>query len=1059
MAVNSDPVLVRICDLAGRPRGTGFIADDLGTLVTTHEAVDGLSRVVLHAPGDRTYLAEADAITPLPERDLALVRTEGLSLSPLAIGTERSARARVRLRVGGWLDTELIGTSSVTYTSTDRFHPIENALELALPEAATVQLRLSAQASGTPLLDAGTGAVLAVLGTALHAPHRGAGFAVPIRTAAGDTASGTDELCALLTRNETTVPAFGPDLNLAGTLQLTRTVIGSAAPPEPPDRLPRPEVAEEFRAFTAGDASVLGLVGAPGTGRTTELAAWARERALAGSAQPTVWLRGAELRAADGSLRDAVGRALAQAGWTVAAGEPTVGDPWQANPDVVARLARDAGRPLLVLLDAPEEMPPYLAHELRRWATGTASWLRASGARLAVACRPEFWEQAGRLFPDALLHQPTQSPTGPPLPACVRLGDLPQGHPLTLRMRTELPETGETNADRHEIFAAWLDLLALRIALRAAGRGRNPLARDSAALRRLAVRAAGRLHEAAQACLGHGQGGLDRAVFETVFPVDGGWASAVLAEGALVPAGEGYRFADEEFGDWLQGTHLDIDGALDTLIHTPPGDTAGIPVPRHRIGPVAEALLLLDRTSGPVALAQRLHPLITALDANGDGDGDGYGYGEGDAAWWAARLLAETLPRLPDAGPYMPVLRILAARLVRDGATRGFGPWFWTRLPLSTGHRCELLRQLLPLDPAPPSEGDRFLDATAELLAADPRAAQHFICRWFGDNRPLRAPGATVATAAQALLHTHRRYALDDLAEALLDAAHPRADELLAELQHDEPAALCRAVHRWAHDNRAERRTAAATYALRLAPCVEADREQLRHAALALLRHPEDDSTLHSTALALLVSDPVSRTRQLPAALAHFASTDTSHASHTSHTSPELIRALGTALTTHPGPVFAAFQARLRAPAGPESSAAPLILRTLARVRTPALARQAARLVREYAQLRPDAAAAPVAAFAARRLQDGPAARATLHPLLADLLTHPAPRLRAALGHVLATEAPTRPLAAELLDLLLTTERDPAVLAAVRGATVPRPQPQTALRTAGQQPAPPAWHP
>ncbi|MBR7671896.1 hypothetical protein KDA82_02340, partial [Streptomyces daliensis] len=90
------PTLVRICDLAGRTRGTGFLADDLGTLVTSHEAVDGLRRVVVHAPTERpgrsgdaaapSCLAEADAITPLPEWDLALVRTAGLGVAPEVIG-------------------------------------------------------------------------------------------------------------------------------------------------------------------------------------------------------------------------------------------------------------------------------------------------------------------------------------------------------------------------------------------------------------------------------------------------------------------------------------------------------------------------------------------------------------------------------------------------------------------------------------------------------------------------------------------------------------------------------------------------------------------------------------------------------------------------------------------------------------------------------------------------------------------------------------------------------------------------------------------------------------
>ncbi|WP_234325705.1 hypothetical protein, partial [Streptomyces sp. NRRL S-146] len=46
-AVPAD-ALVRIHDLAGRPRGTGFLADHHGTLITSHEAVDGLPRLVLH---------------------------------------------------------------------------------------------------------------------------------------------------------------------------------------------------------------------------------------------------------------------------------------------------------------------------------------------------------------------------------------------------------------------------------------------------------------------------------------------------------------------------------------------------------------------------------------------------------------------------------------------------------------------------------------------------------------------------------------------------------------------------------------------------------------------------------------------------------------------------------------------------------------------------------------------------------------------------------------------------------------------------------------------------
>ncbi|MGW2715239.1 hypothetical protein ACWC4J_40720, partial [Streptomyces sp. NPDC001356] len=77
--------LVRIRDLAGRPRGLGFLADHEGTLLTSHEAVDGLPRLVLHAGEDRTCVVGPDAVIALPGLGLALVRTEGLGVEPLPL--------------------------------------------------------------------------------------------------------------------------------------------------------------------------------------------------------------------------------------------------------------------------------------------------------------------------------------------------------------------------------------------------------------------------------------------------------------------------------------------------------------------------------------------------------------------------------------------------------------------------------------------------------------------------------------------------------------------------------------------------------------------------------------------------------------------------------------------------------------------------------------------------------------------------------------------------------------------------------------------------------------
>ncbi|MER6119047.1 trypsin-like peptidase domain-containing protein [Streptomyces sp. NPDC001743] len=1243
MGCGDRATLVRLCDPAGRPRGTGFVADDRGTVVTSHEAVAGLPHLLLHGADGRTCRVEASDLAALPELGLALLPTggpESLGVPPLPIALREriDAGTYVSIAAHGWREARVLGTAQATYTADGRTHTIGRALELALGTDGSDALRLGGAAVGGPVLDPDSGAVIALLATALRTGQAAAGCAVPL---AGPDRDGP--LGALLERNARGVPGYGTDLNVAGALQLTAMSAGFAeGPPAGLDPVERPDVAAESDAFaTAGPTAdgqaapvVLGLVGAPGTGRTTELAALAARRAGGPVPALTLWLRGADLLADDTSVADAIARTLQQAGRIVTAAG-AVGDMATATPERVARLAVDAGSPLLVLLDGPEEMPPVLAHRLARWTAGTVGWLRDHGARLVVACRPEHWETAGALCPPGALHRPVR-PAGR-LPAAVRIGDLTVGqaerareryglppdalapghdrHPLTLRLLAEvreaLPADAPGRPGTEEVFGAHMDLMCLRIAVRIAAQWRP--APHGAAVRRLAARVAGQVHEAARRCLGPGQGELDRASFEEVFPWRTGWAPAVLTEGLLVPAGAGYRFAHEELGDWVQGAHLDLDAALRALVHRwhaeagagaaavagerggrvphprrPGGQAARgapaegawtegaslpdvpvqdapapeqphrLPVPRHRIGPVIEALLLLGRRQGPAALAHRLADLIGALDrlsakerAGAAGPVEalarpgaapparprvpagstelagprtfpgttepagprrsagsatpaqspvpahapepteaapGRALPPPDALWWAGRLLSETLLRVPDARPYLGVLRLLAGRIVGSsaggGGARGayaeFGPWFWRRLRLPEADRMDLFRRLVPADPPPRSrtdaetagvtdveaagvtdaetsgvtgtagatdaetagateaetagdrDGGRFLDAVARRLAAQPRTVQPLLCAWFTDEHPLAAepgtiPRPTVAAAAQALLYARRGLALDELTDALVSSGHPRADELLAALAEDEPAALCRAVERWSRDDdRRARRIAAASYGALVAghPTRETDRALLRRAALALLARPAD-TDLHGPALALLVADPQTRDRYLPQALRAFA-TD----------GPEIdAAALAVALPTHPEAVLAAYRERLVRP----GDGAGEVLRALAGIDAPALALHAAGLVRAYVGGHPGDTS-HAAAYLERRLEHGPAARALLLPLLTGLLRErPAPApVRGSIAAVLASPGSpaSQPLRDTLLEVLLDFEqggghRDPLVLEAL----------------------------
>ncbi|MPY64525.1 trypsin-like peptidase domain-containing protein, partial [Streptomyces spongiae] len=360
-----DEILVRICDRAGRPRGTGFVADRHGTVLTSHEAVEGLARLVLRAPGGRTFAVTADEVTPLPALDLAIVRTDGLGLAPLPITVRDAVEpgTYVRIAAGGWREARVLGAADVTYTAGDDSHLLGGALELAIGTAGRDALRPGGGAAGGPVLDATTGTVIGVLGTALRTERGAAGFAVPLREADGP-------LGELLSRNAATVPAYGPDLNLAGVLELTATLVGSEGPSTTVAPVERADVVREFTAFIDGQATVLALVGAPGSGRTTELAVLADRRSRSPEPAPTLWLRGADLRDTDESVEDAARRALERAGRIVVASRADEGLPsavvppgeyagelGDITPERLARLARAAGRPLLLLLDTPEEMP------------------------------------------------------------------------------------------------------------------------------------------------------------------------------------------------------------------------------------------------------------------------------------------------------------------------------------------------------------------------------------------------------------------------------------------------------------------------------------------------------------------------------------------------------------------------------------------------------------------------------------------------------------------------------------------------------------------------------
>ncbi|MFC5907425.1 serine protease [Streptacidiphilus monticola] len=934
-------MLVEICDLTGRVLGLAFAVDHAGTLLTAYEVVDGQEEFLLRPqsrePADAVRVG-SDRVTGLPEEGLALVRGE-LLVPPLPLLVVGAQPGPLRL-----LDLPgfVAGTVSARYAGDERFHSLTSVWQLTVDQ---VPYGLPLGVAGAPVLDAASGAVVAVATVALRCRRRGAVLAVPLRESAG--------LADVLARSAASVPAYGPALNLAGVLQLTSRRLPLAAVAE---RVPREDV-----DWGGLDHPLTVLVGPGGSGRTTELAALAVGRAQAVWREPTLWLRGSDLSPRDATVLDAAERLL---------------------PDVraAARVAAQARRPLLLALDAPEEMPPALAARAGAWLADSAAQLRESGIRWALGCGPEFWEQAGSGLDARVV------PLGPLPPAtAAALGQrwaVPaRTDPLTTRLLGELraaqPALRLRELTGREILSGWFDLLCLRTA-EALGGGRRILAST-----------AGRAHEAARRMLGP-EGALAPADFAFLFP--GRWGAAALAAGLLVPSGTGYRFPHTPLADWLQAQHLHLPAALALLLDPPAGpppvrgrgahrrggprvhrlppprpapDGPRPTVPRWRIGPVVQALLGVGEEEPAV--------LDDWLDWIARQDGSG---------WWTERLLTGVLRQVPDLRAHRALLLRLAAR---DQLPRPL----WD---LDPELEFELLGEVLAAGRA------EAATVAADRLRARPAPGYAALCRWLPDER-------LSGHAAELLLAT-RQVDVDALAEALVAAAHPHADGVLRLLARLEPAACCRAVDRWAHDPRRERHVAAAVLAPQIRPETPPDRALLRFAAAALLARP-DEETLHGAALAVLVRDPETRPRALRDALGRYLAGD-----------PLLpAAALAPALDSDPAAVLAVFARRLGRP-GEEAA----ILRVLGETPAPRARRAAGLLVAAHLTARPESAPL-VAGWAAARLRHGPGEREQLLGLVRDVAAGGSEAVRQSFLAVL--RACPGPLCDELLAVLAPVGADP----------------------------------
>jgi hypothetical protein len=742
----ADAALVAVLPADGQVvRGTGFVIDERGTVLTCHHVVEGLESLLIRGPGGSSDLVSSDAIAFAPDIDLALIRAPKVRGSPLPLASTVKAPTEYWTkgfhRIGGAIRAAFpvpavdAGRTSVTYSGDSTRYDIDDILVVSDAD-------IDPGLSGAPLLDRQFGVVVGVVSSKLVRANEKGGFAIPISRAAGHPALAHD-----VAANQATVPAYGPYLNAPAARKLCAAITHSEIQNliqlrgvDLSRRVRRSEVEDAIGQFLSADAAVLALIGPSGVGKSTEIAALAqRLRRCA------LLLRGSALRPDSSGLGSAVNAALVAA---------SSGLPLPDSADMVIAGALAADSRLVVLLDALNEAQ-LNGLALEEWIASTRSWLRQTSAQLVVSCRSELWaDVVGPVLSTAIDQGETvvaslgqftdqefvEAATTYGLPAGIDwpILRLPLALSLYVHREDGLFSDGDANASINKVVEGYVTEVARRLVRISPG---PPL---SARVMR------DRLVEMAVQMRDRGTDVLDMQAFSEIFGTTE-IVDSLVQEGVMSSTPTGYRFVYDDVEDWLQAQSFDLDRELTTILQ-------GEQVSWRHVAVVASALRDTERRDGADALRILLMLLVENAETSNSR---------------AFRVVEETLVKVANAQPYAGVLDRMVDLVTSSAMSRESGYEsleFWRSVPIPLRQRLDLLQQLIPISgdaydwepkhwsglPEPEENPSRrpatFAMLAYQLVNQGPAIGIPALLPWFDDDRRLDS-GTTVADVAMGILH------------------------------------------------------------------------------------------------------------------------------------------------------------------------------------------------------------------------------------------------------------------------------------------------------------------
>ncbi len=830
--------LVRMLHRNGDTAGTAFFVTRDRLLTCYHviasqvDSAAHCAKVCVVLPGGREAKAGIDPLASAPHLDIAVLCLEDEATPVLPCGFGGNPGQLVW--TSGFQKPDNHTQSDVPTNArlggrvTVRFEgPPVNKIPGFVLENATIRPGLS----GAPLVDRETGVVIGLVDAERF--HRGQVIVNQISLQGGsldgysialdDAAKAHPPLNALLKENQRYVPAFGRYLNAPGAQHLcrlqaeaARRELTNAGQFSQQTYTPRQHLTEQIGRFVQSGAKLLPIVGHTGVGKTTLLGHLAGH--LTETGQPVVLIRGFHVRLGTSrGLDDDIAQALA-----------AVGGP--AFPGLPALLAALSPTPLVVLLDALNEVVFQAFPALQGWWSQTIDWLAQTKVRVVTTSRLQFWNGLKTTVRTDLFFQPDPPPPTNEEPGRVLasrqpdsgtfLGDFTADEYEEARQRYSL--TGSefrTALARHPFFLRmWSEIQRQRLDQ---GLGDNPTTYDllehyaeamaqkvSQATRQLEssfytpLRIWRVLRDLGADALRNQTNAIPAAVVDVRFANTPGLLGVLVEEHVMEEGRDNYRFAFDSLAEYLMSQHIataaltdaQIRKLLDYGLDSQAGAVGLAVLCAEHAGKhteVTAALTGVRSVDCPAPSTIRCLALLLSdfHEANRHFEQlSKVVRSDGASEAWRVETV-EAVSRLVHSGRVPVSLAVDLFRLAfvhEDPYTFEWDHWQgWSTQEFESDCRTR--------------SGNNPSTAILRAFDAHPRETMHALVEWLGDQTQFERyrNGVVIADAAAAFLYHRRLLVFDELCEALVTRSVRAAEDLLCVVVEAEPARAVKVLDRW----------------------------------------------------------------------------------------------------------------------------------------------------------------------------------------------------------------------------------------------------------------------